>query len=421
MSTEIVLPEDPFSTYKQARDDAFTKVSDFGAYFIGILGRIESDALTREQAHISRLSAASQQLAILNGERNALLEQVDMLQRRLEIKTPDPESAEELTRVRAELDIVRMDVRRLTRELREATADLARVADERDRFSAQLSRLVDSEETEDLRRQLSELEGRLEDARAAGREAVAAAERAVTDAEEKAARRVAKARADSAAELEAAREDADRRIAEAQALASGNAADMAGLRADIGARDAEISGLRALAAQSAEGASALAVSTLHAMVLENPQLPASRALGLMAAALGIEAPQLPEETPAYEAPEAKDDLFDMPAALPPLTQPAPEIAPDLAYTFDTQPAPAFEMQSAPAHQMQPAPAAPVDPLGGFFDTPAAAQQAEWTPVPQNTPIGADFFESAAPAGAAQPEDAPLTADFFAKAPPVRAA
>lgn len=438
MSTEIVRNEDPFSTYKQARDVAFTKVSDFGAFFVGILGEIESDALNREQEHSRRLAAASQQMAILMGEKNALLDQVNMLQRRLEYKTPDPETAEELTRVQAELDIVRTETRRLNRELRESTVDLARVTEERDEARSILARQGDSSDTDGLREQIADLEARVESAREAGQEAVTAAEKAVQEAEQKAAKQVAKARSDSAKELEAAQDDANRRVREARAASGGDPAELEAMRAELSAKDEEIAGLRALGGQAGESASALAVSTLHAMVLENPQLPASRALGLMAAALGQEAPQLPEHMPAYEAPASKDDLFEMPVAQEPLTQPAPEISPDLAHAldqpapsfqtqsapdFDTQPAPSFDTQQVPAFQTQQAPAfqAPMDPVGGFFDGAPAGQQPAWTSSPQDAPLGADFFDAAPPAGTAPVADAPLTADFFAKAKPVQAA
>lgn len=439
MSTEIVQPEDPFSTYKQARDDAFTKVSDFGSYFVGVLGRIESDALMREQGHMRRMAEASQQLSIVTGEKNALLEQVDMLQRRLESKTPDPETVEELTRVRTELDIARSESRRISRELREMSADQARVTQERDDARSALKRLSDSVGSDDLQGQIADLRERLEEARDAGTEAVTAAEQAVREAEEKADRRIAKIRENSAKELEAAQDAVEQRVREALREAGPDTTELEGLRSDLAAKDAEIAGLRALGVQSGESASALAVSTLHAMVLENPQLPASRALGLMAAALGQEAPQLPADMPSYDPPEAKPDLFQMPATPAMETQPAPEISPEVAHALDDlaapslvmQPAPAFDMQPAPSFETQAAPvldtqqapafaaAQPEDPMGGFFDGPGS--QPGWTPPAQDAPLTAEFFTTAPPAGIQPAQDAPLTADFFATAPPVQAA
>lgn len=414
MSNEIIQDVDPLSTFKDARDEAFQEVSQFGGFFVNLLANLESDILNNQHAFMRRLTEAGRQNSILTGERDALITQVDKLQARLEFKRPDPETAEELINAQAELALAKTAQQRASRELRELNVDYAKSCEDRDAALARLSSLADVDNTAGLEREIADLRRHLETARTEARDAVGEGRRIADQAKADADRQITNAEAEHRAEMDTVR---------TQPVSSAEADH---LRSVIAGKDAEI----AAASKAARSAGADVLAALHTMVLQDMEMPAATALGLVAAALGQPAPALPApiQQPVYEALTGNSDqLYDLqPAPAASDIQPAPA-------AFDIQPAPVeFSLMPTPADSYAQAAAVPehgASPTPVDFFTAPPAQYTEPAPTPATwgqpvmakSPAPAAGFFDAGHAPQPMDEDAPLTADFFAKAPPVRAA
>lgn len=432
-SSDLVF-SDPLKAFKEGRDKAFTKVTDFGSFFVNMLADIEAQQLSRDLENSRRLAEAGRLLAQTTGERNALSDQVEQLTSRLEHKAPNPEAAEALVKVQSRLTIAETDVKRLTRLHDELSVKHAVAVEERDAALSRLSALLESGDAAELQREIETLRSNLEDARSAGREAVDAGERMVGEAGAEAERRIAEMR-----------EELDAVLAR-----SASPEDLASLQRELVEKDAELTRLSSdaefIRQSAASEASHKAFKTLHALSIQSPHLTLGQSLSLVAVSLGVEAPEAPTPVPDFQVPapvfEVPMPSFDVPAETleaPADPVPMPEEQP--MPQFDVQPAPVFDLQPAPSFDARPEPETEVKPAahvqestpaaptfgGDFFSTPvtetphrAPAENFFATPADVQPQAPAENFFAAPNPVDLPDDDRPLTADFFATATPVRA-
>lgn len=419
-STELEFA-DPLRVLRDGRDQAFSKVSEFGSFFVNLIAGIEAEVLSQKHRHEKEVAGLERRLAAMTGNRDLLSGQVDDLLGRLEHKAPNPETAEALIKAQSKLTIAETNVSSLTRELDALKVKHAVVTEERDAALARVDLLLGAGDAAELAKEVEKLQGELAKARETAEEAIDTAERMVSEAQSNADRAVQEARNAAADPQE---------LAAMQLRAENAEADVARLNGEA-AWVLETAGTEA---------GQKAIKTLHAIALQSPLMTLAESLQIAAAALGVEAPEpvpVPEPAaPPAAAPEPAPVSFTVPEAEP---APAP-ISFDLqaAPAFDLQPTPAFAepapvQAEAPAPEPAPAPEAvqpePAAPAAGeatavpdvahdFFSAPAPApapQAAQPAPVP-----GAGFFtpvpEATSPA-AEEDEGEMLSADFFATAAP----
>lgn len=403
---------DPLRVLRGGRDQAFSKVSEFGGFFVNLIAGIEAEVLSLKHRHEREIASLERRLAEMTGNRDTLSDQVETLMGRLEHKAPNPETAEDLLKTQSKLTIAETDVSRLDRELNALKVKYAVADEERNAALSRIDELLQAGDAGALAKEVEKLKGELDEARRTATDAIDAAEKMVRDAEEKADRLVQQARTNAV-----------------------DPEELTAMQRRAEAAEAEVARLNGEASWVLETAASEAgqktVKTLHALALQNPAMTLAQGLQIIAVTLGVEAPE-PVPVPEPAAPEPAPVSFTVPAAEP---APAP-IAFDLqeAPVLDLQPAPAFE-EPAPIRDEAPAPVPETAPhpepeaparehleapsvAPDFFSTPAAAPGfVADQPVPVQ---GAGFFtptpEAVSPAPAVE-EDERLDADFFATAAP----